>query len=185
MSAAPTTPAEESVQEYLRARLWFVRDKPIPEGWSYKGPHDLLMQHGTFYDPSVILPDEWSGVITAYPKYCFDNAYRLARASKGRLRYVEGVALRFIPCDHAWCITEDGTVVDPTWAELDGDIKPSAYFGIVIPLPVMVRARRRPEGASALFGWGPDSELLYTQPYTPDLVLPEPPKPPRRKRVLA
>lgn len=173
-SRTPTTPAEQDVLSYLQMHLRFIdsqlADQPLPEGWAYKGPYDLVLQHGEFYDGSLILPDEWAHVITATPKYCYDNAYWLATRSKGALRYVEGFATRYITCDHAWCIDADGTVVDPTWAELEGEIKPSAYFGVVIPLPVVRLARRDPEGASALFGWGVD--LLFRQPYTPDLKLP-------------
>jgi hypothetical protein len=180
MPRTPTTPDEQDLAQYLRIHMGFVNRQPPAVGWTYKGPYDLLQQHGEFYDGSIILPDEWSGVITATPQYCYDNAYWLATRSKGELRYVEGLAKRYIICDHAWCITADGTVVDPTWAELDGNIKPSAYYGVVVPLPVVRLARRSPEGASALFGWGPGTDTMFKQPYTPDL---KPLKRPRKKAV--
>lgn len=173
MPPTPTTPADQHLLHYLHAHMRFVNEQPLPEGWTYKGPYDLLAKHGEFFDGSLILPDEWSGVITATPQYCYDNAYWLATRSKGELRYVEGLATRYITTDHAWCVTANGTVVDPTWAELEGDIKPSAYLGVVIPLPFVRAARRRPDGASALFGWGPGADRLLTQPYSPDLKLPK------------
>jgi hypothetical protein len=40
------------------------------------------------------------------------------------LTYVEGYAFSSIPINHAWLITSDGQVVDPTWEE------GSSYFGI-------------------------------------------------------
>jgi hypothetical protein len=174
MPPTATTPAE---QQLLREAQWHVEmidtQGQRPADWLYLGPYDLLRQHGTFFDGSVLLPDEWSGVINATPKYCFDNAYWLAVASKGQLRYVEGLATRIISCSHAWCSDADNRVVDPTWAALDGDYTPSAYLGVVVPLPIVRRTRKLTEGASALWGWGPgDRYQLFKQPYTPDMKLP-------------
>ena len=51
------------------------------------------------------------------------NAYQLAM-DRSDLVYVEGYAAGVIPVQHAWCVTTDGKVVDPTWK--DG----SAYIGV-------------------------------------------------------
>lgn len=63
-------------------------------------------------------------------KACFCNAYHLAD-NGGKFTYVEGYAstkgLPF-PVLHAWCLTEDGKVVDPTWK--DGE----EYFGVSFDL---------------------------------------------------
>lgn len=125
----------------------------------YKGPYDLLLKHGTFYDPSVILPDEWSGIIPVVERHCFDNAQRLALRFPEELRYVEGIAMNLLPTMHAWCITADGTVVDPTWAELD---HPSAaYFGVPLDLK-HVRKARKSRKISVLFS---ERDGILTKPY--------------------
>jgi hypothetical protein len=63
---------------------------------------------------------------------CFKNAANMA-LEQG-LVYVEGFALALpapIPVAHAWCVGEDGMVIDPTWDEaiLTGERE---YFGIAI-----------------------------------------------------
>jgi hypothetical protein len=58
------------------------------------------------------------------PKECFSNAAHLAMSTG--LIYVEGFIFRIIPIHHAWCVDEDGTVIDPTLA----DQHTMPYFGI-------------------------------------------------------
>lgn len=56
---------------------------------------------------------------------CYANAQELALAHP-ELTYVEGVAAGLTVRDHAWCVTGDGLVIDPTWREPES----CAYFGI-------------------------------------------------------
>lgn len=58
------------------------------------------------------------------PKECFKNALLLSLETN--LIYVEGFMFRFIPIMHAWCIDDDGTVIDPT---ID-DPQDCEYIGI-------------------------------------------------------
>lgn len=61
-------------------------------------------------------------------KECFSNATHLSLENPD-LTYVEGFAVRGwigIPVHHAWCVTEDGLVVDVTWDRPEE----CSYFGI-------------------------------------------------------
>lgn len=71
---------------------------------------------------------------------CYGNAFLLATNRRCRLQrmvgqrppfaYVEGYgAMGGQPILHAWCVTPDGVVVDPTWENTDF----CAYIGIEIP----------------------------------------------------
>ena len=63
------------------------------------------------------------------PKECFSNAAQLSTRRHKELTYVEGYGWRnSLPLliHHAWCVTADGTVVDPTWSEPEE----CQYFGI-------------------------------------------------------
>jgi hypothetical protein len=62
-------------------------------------------------------------------KQCYQNAMKLAQSSPDTLAYCEGYALPkgLFPVHHAWCVTQEGVVVDPTW-----DTPGSHYFGIAL-----------------------------------------------------
>lgn len=61
---------------------------------------------------------------------CYRSAGRLVlECDVPPLRYVEGVAVRLeigFPLPHAWAVTRDGTVVDPTWK----DPETAIYYGV-------------------------------------------------------
>ena len=48
------------------------------------------------------------------PNACCWTAYHLA-ARRKNLRYSEGFAVALTPVEHAWCIDQEGRVIDPTW----------------------------------------------------------------------
>lgn len=84
---------------------------------------DIYLCLGHAFSPAA-LPLE---VQRGQPRHCYQNAAELALAT-GALTYCEGYALRqgLIPVHHAWCVTETGVVVDPTWAYSAGN----EYLGI-------------------------------------------------------
>ena len=72
-------------------------------------------------------------------KQCYANAAHLAIWNK-KLTYCEGQVMTIMPLDHAWCIDEDGVVVDPTLATDGrvGDIH--GYFGVPFRTDYLKRA---------------------------------------------
>lgn len=127
------------IESYLRGRVHLVDQHPAPErpaSFVYPTPEHLLIQHGRHWDTSDEMSEAYRGLVRVVPQGCFDNAYRLARASRGVLRYVEGYAHRMIPVHHAWCVDPDDRVVDLTWDPIG-----SEYFGVVFDLDTVARAR--------------------------------------------
>lgn len=118
------TQAEQDVRAYCElVRTATLRTRA--EGFNYSSMEDFLLDRAQFWTPAPLPKDVRQGI----PKYCFWNALKLAQRRRKSLRYVEGVALHMIPTHHAWCVTADGQVVDPTWAEPG-----SAYFGVAFEL---------------------------------------------------
>lgn len=94
----------------------------------------FLLAYGEAFRP-VHGPDD---VDEAPKRWCYRNAYRLARQRPG-LRYYEGVSLApgwdGFPSNHAWCVDQAGAVLDPTatWADPGKELR-DCYFGVEIPL---------------------------------------------------
>lgn len=65
-------------------------------------------------------------------KECFRNAALLATRSR-LLCYAEGIAFRYIPIHHAWCVDKAGRVIDPTW---DNPMQ-AEYMGVEIPTAML------------------------------------------------
>lgn len=110
---APVANAPAYLREYFEAFL--------------KMGHTLTMfklQRG-FYWPGAARPAD---IREGEPRECFKNAGLLALESDGRYTYVEGWAIppKGFPVDHAWCLDENGAIVDTTWP----DAERSHYVGI-------------------------------------------------------
>lgn len=142
----------------------------------YQSKEDLLLKHGRVFR-SRPLPKPYRRTTA---KACFDNAYELAAASEGRLRYVEGLATaNGVPMPHGWCVDEHDLVVDPTLttpAEV-------SYFGVVIALE-RVRWTRDAPGkhlgqtremcTSVLDDW-PHGHPVLKEPFTESATAPRSP----------
>lgn len=82
-----------------------------------------ILKHGRAYEAAP-LP---STIRRGPKKECFINALRIT--DNDELTYCEGYGLRAsvgMPIHHAWCVTPNGVVVDPTW----DDPEECQYFGI-------------------------------------------------------
>ena len=86
---------------------------------------ELMLTHGRLM-PQETLP---SHIRLGKPKECFSNSQDLVFASPS-LTYVEGYAtFNTLPIavPHAWALTDEGKVLDPTWPQENRH-----YFGIAI-----------------------------------------------------
>ena len=119
--------------------------------YAYESVEELLLEHGQEWTPARN-QDDGLPLVKTWPKQCFDNAYRMARASRGRLQYAEGYAVSIIPVEHAWLINEAGEVIDPTWHRHGNGIG-REYFGVTIPLERVKEIRSLGRVATALFCW--------------------------------
>ena len=69
---------------------------------------------------------------------CFMNAFLLAHR-RNDLIYVEGYAHFYFPTLHAWCVTREGVVIDPTWDNPED----CAYYGIPLKREFATKATLR------------------------------------------
>ena len=84
--------------------------------------YGVVKRYGKFYTPQK-LPKQYK---QGKPKLCYMNAYHMSQ--RYGLQYVEGLAtpdFADIPIEHAWCVDENGNVVDNTWP-----IPGTAYYGV-------------------------------------------------------
>ena len=109
--AAPVTGAD-IIREHFEAREKAFGPNPVTrfmltEGREFPvGPQTYALPRGT-------------------PKECYANAAHLAIWNK-KLTYCEGQVMTILPIDHAWCIDEDGVVVDPTLTPMGASATSSA-----------------------------------------------------------
>lgn len=85
----------------------------------------FILEYGREWTPTP-LPDL---IEVGMPRNCYGDAFIVAFHSRGELTYVEGIAIGEIPTLHAWAVTINGEVVDPTWASTVNGIG-SAYYGV-------------------------------------------------------
>jgi len=90
----------------------------------YASQADFILKHGRAFAWRALPRRLRMGV----PRQCFRNAVRLALREPGFYTYVEGYAINTLvaghPVAHAWCVDQEGFVVDSTWDD-GGD-----YFGV-------------------------------------------------------
>lgn len=124
-----------TVEDYLR-----LMGHTLPEQWGQDrmGAHErFVLEHGQHWPnhmPYAEVLETFPG--HGSPKNCFEDAAMLSQEHP-ELTYVEGYALNTVlPTPHAWCVTEDGTVVDATWAAVsrmhDTNESSRDYYGFTV-----------------------------------------------------
>lgn len=113
----------EGLKNYLRQMVNFRRqfDSQFPD-LPYNCMEDFVLQEGREF----IAAKRPKGVRKQRDKLCYQNSLHLM-LSNLELIYVEGYAIHLgIPVHHAWCVTPDGVVVDPTWKHPEKGV----YIGV-------------------------------------------------------
>jgi hypothetical protein len=122
----------------------FVKENdlaPPLSGHRYGSIHGLMLGEALLWQPAPFPPDLEAGP----DQGCFANAARLADSIAG-LTYVEGFAVPggSSAVHHAWCVTDERVVVDPTWAAGVG----LAYWGVPLTGEYRAEVRRQRGGIS-------------------------------------
>ena len=95
--------------------------------------NDFMLTYGREYKTG---PNTYAGP-RLKPHNCFGNALHLTMIDSS-LTYVEGKVFVYgVPLDHAWCISVDGIVIDPTITDTD---KEYAYFGVALKTDYVAKA---------------------------------------------
>ncbi len=108
----------------------FVDEVAVMQGehrnLKFAGDYALVKEYGKVYTPpESIVSNELlmkeRGVDPGDLKDCFMNAARAVVMDFVDLTYVEGFAISGgslrLPVHHAWLVTDDGQVIDPTWGQ--------------------------------------------------------------------
>lgn len=109
-------------------------NRAIREGFRWPGYEAMVLELGKSYVPAR----RPKGLRKQKDRECFNNAALLALRDR-TLRYVEGWATSSIgiPVLHAWCVTTEGRVVDPTWRSPE---KATGYYGIEFDIEDVIAA---------------------------------------------
>lgn len=110
-------------EQYLQRIVRLLKTRRYKRLNGYICVDDFILQHGKAMPVNGnLLPQ---GVERGPKGYCYFNAAELTRRDPCNFIYCEGYADGgAFPLLHAWCITRQGLVVDPTW-ETGTD-----YFGV-------------------------------------------------------
>ncbi len=125
-----------------------------PDQFAYHGVADFVLREGREYEPSRL---SLSSFAPGRPGRCFENAAQIASENPS-LVYVQGFAWNVVPCEHAWCVDEQGRVVDPTWGH-QTDWHQLRYFGVALRIEFV---RRMQKGGCYSVFEGEDHAVLKT-----------------------
>lgn len=118
-----TIPIPTFLKQCVRVLRQEKRWRKPPAGLFYFGPMDFILAHGRHWTPASFPVGRYP---LGFEKECYRNAANLA-FDHVELTYVEGYATSMLPVEHAWCIDDQGRVVDNTWTDGRAGVE---YFGV-------------------------------------------------------
>jgi hypothetical protein len=121
----------------------------LPERKREMTHEDFLLKHGREMFPDGGLPN---GFKFKQMKHCFRNASLLVIEHNPKFIYCEGYAMAKacpIPVHHAWTVTPEGEVIDPTWRDFDKAV----YFGIAFEFEFLRQMLLKQEYYGLLNDW--------------------------------
>jgi hypothetical protein len=125
-SPKPVSTDDKTLDGVMRQIDGFYQMNVSRRELKFKNGYDVVLKQGKFFTPSAFPRPK--GIKKGADKECYTNAGRLA-LDHGEYTYVEGFALASnlggLPFAHAWCVDQQGNVIDPTW-ETSG----TSYYGV-------------------------------------------------------
>jgi hypothetical protein len=123
-------PAERQaeIEAHLEEAVAFYARQGQPADAIARRPEALVLRYGQPFRGTPWSTWRGRGWRRRKAKQCFHNA--MDYSYRDGLSYAEGYAADISVVHHAWCVTEDGRVVDPTWHDTNEETE---YFGIVFP----------------------------------------------------
>lgn len=145
-----------SLLEYLVSTASFVAQ--TPDDHAFRNYYHLILSLGCGPRHAPLVLPDWMDPMQL--RNCYENAALMAMEFE-ELTYVEGYAWHsFVPMQHAWLEHEDGTIIDPTWAqgELTQYGDHATYMGVKFDIQLL-RTLVVKHGIYGLFTG--DSEARY------------------------
>jgi len=157
MTAMPTA---ANITDLLEAELALVKQAGMNRIGRFFSMGEFVLKHGREFTPSRTLPKDMR---LGKLGHCFENAAKLA-IDRACYTYCEGYAMGIIPVLHAWCVDENGVVVDPTWTRGNLEALGMVYFGVAFNTKYLIHHLCEHEKYGLIDAWEARWPLLRIEP---------------------